>query len=209
MNEFCERIIKYKYEILTLCIYVVFSIVMFAFHEPWYDEIQAFSLARDASIKELIFYIPHYEGHPPLYSLLLAPFAKAGLPFELSLRLVTFPFSVCATYLLVFKAPFKRIVRCVLPFTFFVYYNYTIICRPYALLFCSFMLAAYFYKNRNSKPFSYIFSLMFMCLCSLYGILFAGCFCIVWTYEILIELKNKRLFSKVLYDKRFWSLVFI
>ena len=58
------------------------------FHEPWFDEAQSWAIARSGTIKEILFEIPHYEGHPPLWHLILVPFAKLGAPYELSLAAV-------------------------------------------------------------------------------------------------------------------------
>ncbi len=196
-------------ETITFAIYILLSIVMFVYHELWYDEIQAYMLAKDASFHELFFVATHYEGHPPLFALLLAIFAKTGVPMDVGLRIVSFTFSIIGAYLVIFKAPFKKIVRLLIPFTFFIFYQYTVICRPYSMMFAAFMLAACFYKSRNEKPFLYILSLFLLCCCSSYGMLFAGCFCLVWVVEIFKELWGKGFFGKLFKDKRFWSLVCI
>jgi len=46
------------------------------FHEPWFDEVQAWMIARCATIKELLTVIPHYEGHPPLWHMILMPIVE-------------------------------------------------------------------------------------------------------------------------------------
>src|SRR4051812_40575150 len=48
-------------------------------HEPWFDEAQAWLIARDATLWEILGRMS-YEGSPPLWHLLLAPLAKAGAP---------------------------------------------------------------------------------------------------------------------------------
>ena len=197
--------IKY-YEIIAYSIFIVFSLIMFFFHELWYDEIQAYMLAKDASWIDLIFNVTHLEGHPPLFSMLLAIFAKTGVPMKIGIRATSIPFSLVGAYLVIFKAPFKKWIRCLIPFTFFIFYQYTVICRPYSMMFAAFMLAALFYNTRNEKPLRYILALSLLCWCSTYGILFAGCFCLVWVFEIIIELKGKVFFKKVVKDKRFWCL---
>ena len=53
-------------EWLIFAAYAVLLIVIACFHEPWYDEAEAWQMARGASIHDLLFYIPHYEGHPSL-----------------------------------------------------------------------------------------------------------------------------------------------
>lgn len=53
----------------VLLIYCALHLALTVFHEPWYDEAEAWQIARCASIKDILFTIPHYEGHPPLWHL--------------------------------------------------------------------------------------------------------------------------------------------
>lgn len=193
-------------EVVVFVLYVIVTLAMFVFHELWYDEIQAYMLAKDASCFDLIFDVTHYEGHPPVFSLLLALFAKSNVNMDLGLRIVSFSFSLVATYFVMFKAPLKKWIRLLIPFTYFIFYQYTVICRPYSMMYAAFVLAAFCYKKRNEKPLRYILSLMLLCGCSSYGMLFAGCFCVVWVFEIIKETKGKDFIKRILKDKRFWLL---
>ena len=145
-----------KAEVSALLIYVIGLIVISCFHEPWFDEAQAWLIAKSCSVKELLTYIGHYEGHPPLWYFVLAPFAKLGAPYELSLKAINITFCTAAMALLIFKAPFYRIVRCLLPFNFFFFYQYGIVNRPYSMMMLAFMLMAITYKDRNAHPWKYI-----------------------------------------------------
>ena len=122
-------------EIIAFTAFIILSVVMFIFHEPWYDEIQAWMVATDASIGEMIFTLPHYEGHPPFWTLILAIFAKTGVPMEIGLRIPNLIFVGLAAFLVIFKAPFKKWIRCMVPFSYFLFYQYTVICRPYSMMF--------------------------------------------------------------------------
>ena len=193
-------------EISAFIVFLALSIVMFVFHEPWYDEIQAWMVASDASISDMIWHLPHFEGHPPFWTLILAIFAKTGVPMEIGLRIPTLLFSGVASYLVIFKAPFHKWIRCLIPFSYFLFYQYTVICRPYSLMFLGFVLAAYFYKERNKKPARYLVALFLLCMSSAYGIMFAGVLCLIWTVEIIKELKGKDFAKKALKDSRTWLL---
>ena len=206
INKFKKSVFP---ELIVWLIFILFSIFMFRYHELWLDEIQAYMISKDASLFDIVFDIPHYEGHPPFFTILLAIFAKSDVSMEIGLRVVSFFFSLIASYLLIFKAPFKRIIRFLLPFTFFVFYQYTVICRPYSLMFAAFMLSAMFFKERNKKPLRYISSLYLLCLSSSYGLLFSGVLCILWTFEIIKELIDRKKIFNFYKDARFWSLVSI
>lgn len=87
----------------VLIIYISGLIFVGCFHEPWFDESQAWLIARCASFKELFTYVPHYEGHPPLWHLILSVFAKNGAPFDLTIKAINITFSAAAMALLIFR----------------------------------------------------------------------------------------------------------
>ncbi|MFR5119467.1 MAG: hypothetical protein ACLTD2_05595 [Ruminococcus sp.] len=152
-----------KCDVITLIIYLLGVCTVSFFHEPWFDEAQAWAIARSGTIKEILFEIPHYEGHPPLWHLILAPFAKLGAPYELSLAAVNIFFMTLAVAVLLFKSPFPKLIRCLLPFNFFLFYQYGVVSRPYCILVLAIFLAAVCYKNRNEHPVKYLLCLTLMC----------------------------------------------
>lgn len=194
-------------ELIVFIAYIVGVAVMGIFHEPWFDEAQAWSIARSASYRDIIFDIPHYEGHPPLWSLLLSVPAKLGAPFEISLKAVNLIICAAAVWLILYKSPFPKIVRCLIPFSFYYFYQTAVISRPYSLMLLALTLAAVTYKERNGKPVPYVASLTLLCASHAYGIILAGGMCIVWVCEIFgAAIKEKR-FTGVFRDKRCWSLL--
>lgn len=192
-----ERVPGKAPEIAVVVLYAVLHLLMAIVHEPWFDEAQAWQIARSASLQEILFEIPHYEGHPQLWHLVLFPFAKLGAPYELSLSVVTLLVAGTAIALLVFYAPFPRLVKWLLPFTYFLFYQYGIVARPYCLMILGFVLLAMTYRKRQKSPGKYVGSLFFMCLTSAYGIVIAGGLAFVWLIEILRErthfFKDKRI----------------
>lgn len=97
-----------------------------------------------------------------------------------------------AVAVLLFKSPFPKLIRCLLPFNFFLFYQYGVISRPYCIFVLAIFLAAVCYKNRNEHPVKYLLCLALMCAVHSYGIMIAGGLCIVWLIEIFIEYKKKR-----------------
>ncbi len=212
MKNFREACLSKKTgcaEYIVILLYIAGITIIGHFHEYCFDEAQAWQIARSASIKEILTVIPHYEGHPPLWHLILAPFAKLGTPFDLSMRLVNTVFSGGAVCLLLFRSPFPKAIKCTLPFTYFFFYQYGVICRPYSMMMLAFMLMAATYKERSKKPWRYILSLCFLCLTSSFGIILACGLCLVWTGEILAELKKNDKLRQFWLDKRFIPLVLI
>ena len=195
-----------KCDVITLIIYLLGVCTVSFFHEPWFDEAQAWAIARSGTIKEILFEIPHYEGHPPLWHLILVPFAKLGAPYELSLAVVNIFFMTLAVAVLLFKSPFPKLIRCLLPFNFFLFYQYGVVSRPYCILVLAIFLAAVCYKNRNEHPVEYLLCLALMCAVHSYGIIIAGCLCIAWLIEIFTEYKKSGKLADILKDRRCWLM---
>lgn len=195
-----------KCDVITLIIYLLGVCTISFFHEPWFDEAQAWAIARSGSLKEILFEIPHYEGHPPLWDLILLPFAKLGAPYELSLAIVNIFFMTLAVAVLLFKSPFPKLIRCLLPFNFFLFYQYGVISRPYCIFVLAIFLAAVCYKNRNEHHLKYLLCLALMCAVHSYGIMIAGGLCIVWLIEIFIEYKKSGKLAGILKDRRCWLM---
>lgn len=170
-------------------LYLILNITLTVFHEPWYDEAESWLIARDASWYDIILIRPHFEGHPPLWHLILAMPAKLGLPYEASIKTIQFIFAFAMVYLIIFCSPFHKYIRRFLPFTFFFLYQYGVIARPYAL-FCSAMfMTAMFWNRRDERPWRVIISMMILCMSSAYGIVIAGGMTSVWVFE---SLQNER-----------------
>lgn len=168
--------------VFVLCLGCVVFVT--CFHEPWFDEAQAWLIARDASLQDILFSLPHYEGHPPLWHLILLPFARAGISYEVGIKLVSILLSGTAFWLILFKSPFPRAVRFVLPFTYFLFYQYTIISRNYSLMLLAFVVVAMCHRTRNRRPFGYVLALMLLCASSAYGLAFSAGIALVWVGEL-------------------------
>ena len=175
-------IVKHARALSFIAYMAVVAVVMY-FHEPWFDEAQSWLIARDSSFADLLTLRPHYEGHPPLWTLLLSIPAKTGVPYEIGLKGVQF---LCAALLggwLIFHAPFNRLTIALLPFTYFICFQYGVTARPYALLCVSLLMVAHYWKYADSKPsntWKLVLSLVLMCAISAYGIAIAAGFALAW-----------------------------
>jgi len=85
---------------------------------------------------------------------------------------------------LIFRAPFPRLIRLILPFTYFFFYQFGVISRPYSLLMLGFVLTALFYRERNVRPWPFVMALALICLSSAYGLVMVAGIALVWTVEL-------------------------
>ncbi len=96
--------------------------------------------------------------------------------------------------MIVFKSKYPALIRYLLPFTYFLFYQHGVMARPYSMMTLALILCAMFWEERNDKPQLFCSAMIFLCLTSAYGIIIAGGIAAVWTFELLRE---KRLFSDI------------
>ena len=192
-------------EVIALVVFAAALVTVMAFHEPWFDEAEAWEIAKDASLYDILFTEPHYEGHPALWWLILAIPAKLGVPFEIGLKTLGAVLSTGAAALLLFKTRLPRIAKIFIPFTYFFFYQYGVIVRPYSLTLIAWILAGILFKTRNEHPWRFVLTLMLSCATSAYGMLLAGGVAIAWVADIFPALfKEKR---NPFRDRRFLPLL--
>ncbi len=145
-------------------------------HELWRDEFQAFFIAREsASITDLLGKM-RYEGHPPLWGLLLytlAGFSANPLFMQLSNFL-----AACLSAYIILLFPVPRRVKALLIFGYFSIFEFLAIVRNYALGFL-FTNAALLLIMRSPGPVGkkYLRTaplLFLLSLTSAYGIIVAA-----------------------------------
>lgn len=179
-----------KTNIVIFVIFLLFALLIGSNHEPWADEAQSWIIARDASYSEIVWNIARYEGSFPLWHLTLKTFIILGLKYE---YLFIVPIIISAIGLIVFlkKVEAPKYVKILLPFTYYVFYQYTIIARSYCYLLLAFSLLIITYKKRMEKPFRYILSLIFISLISMHGMIIACMLAIMFLIEVLKQKKIK------------------
>ena len=121
-----------KLEAAVLAIYTAVLAFVIPFHEPWFDEAQAWLIARDSSLAEIFLRRLHYEGAPGLWSLILWAATRLHMPYRMFGWLAA-SFAVAGIYVLLRYSPFPLIIRILLPLTFFLQYQYAVVARGYVL----------------------------------------------------------------------------
>ena len=187
---------------IVLAAYVIVVATVMCFHEPWFDEAQAWLIARDCSWREMILERPHYEGHPPLWWMMLAIPAKLGVPYEMGLKTINLTCAALMIWLLEFKTKLPEPFKVILPFSYFLCYQYGVTSRPYALMVAAMLLVAINWKTRDEKPWREALSMMLLCLTSSYGLVIAGMFAANWVVRFVWQehslIRNRRRFIALL-----------
>ena len=80
---------------------------------------------------------------------------------------------------------FPEVLKGILPFSYFLCYQYGVTSRPYALMVAAMLLVAINWKNRDEKPWREVLSMMLLCLTSSYGLVMAGMFAANWVVRFV------------------------
>lgn len=152
-----------KEKILNIIIFVAFIVLSFIIatkHEYWADEAQSWMIARDNSFIE-IMKMTRYEGTPCLWTMFLKVFISMGLPYQY-FYIIPWLCSIIGIFVLLFKLKIPQILKVALPFSYFIFYQYTIFARSYCLILPVLALIALYYKEKENKIITY--SILLTCL---------------------------------------------
>jgi hypothetical protein len=167
----------------ALLAYALFTTVNVITHEMWRDELQPWAIAASSNSLSKLFFNIRYEGHPPLWYLILYALSRAIQSFAAmqALHLVIAMAVVCVFLRF---APFTRLQRLLFVFGYFPLYEYAAISRGYAigilLLFC---LCAVMQKGGKWKHIACGIILFLMPFTTVYGFIITIAFFTVFVLQ--------------------------
>lgn len=156
-----KKFFEIMVETLALVSFIVLALFIGSKHEPWADEAQAWLLARDTTIPELLQNYMGYEGSPALWHLILKAFISLGWQYQYY-YIIPIIFSAIGVAILEYKTNLPLYIKIILPFTYYIFYQYSIVARSYCLIFPTLMYIAILYKKKLEKPF--LFGLRSSCI---------------------------------------------
>lgn len=164
-------------------------------HEPWYDEWQSWNIAKYATSYDLFTKLCRLEGHPPLYYLYLKPFTY--LPTFIGMRISSLLPVIFTNYWIIFKMKWKGL-KYLLPLTFFIFYQYSVINRVYVLVMALSLLLITFWKEKNNMKRRYTILLCLFSGTGLHSMLVSGLLFTQWMLEDGDIRFNREFFKHVL-----------
>lgn len=144
---------KKIFQHLLFGLYIIISLISMLYHEPWRDEIHAWTMADYLSVKDL-FIVSRYDGHPILWHLLLMPFAKLNFPI-ITLNIISFLIVSISAWLFIYKTNLNFFFKFITLFTVPFLYTFSSISRNYCLILLLLIAIAILYKKRYSHPILY------------------------------------------------------
>ena len=187
--------IKKKEHILysiVLTLFIILSIIISLKHEYWADEANAWLIAADSSLIDLFTKYLHTDGHPALFHLIIKSFQLVGLNYD-NFRIISLTFSTLGIALFLFKSNYKWYIKVLLPFTYFIFYQYTVVTRGYCLILLLLGLIAYLWNKRKEKPIPFTISLILLLSLESYTFLIAGSIYLLYIVDYINDyLKTKK-----------------
>jgi hypothetical protein len=172
-----------RFVVIASCIYAALTLFRVLHHAPWRDEADPWLAARDMSLAQLWPWM-HYVGTPALWYLILMPFAKLGFPY-LTLNIVHWLIAVTSAVLMLSLAPFPKLIRVTLVFSFYMTSEYVVIARNYAPLILLLILIAWLYPKRFERPITLAILLTLLANTAVHGTIFAAAFLGAWGLNAL------------------------
>ncbi|MCX9011033.1 MAG: hypothetical protein OIN66_07920 [Candidatus Methanoperedens sp.] len=171
-----------------IVLFVILSLPLLLNHEPWRDEAQAWLIARDSPDIASIVRLMGYESSPALWHFILFPLARLELPYY-SMAVVNFLLILGAIVVFVNYAPFSKLEKILFSFGYYVFYEYSIIVRNYAVSVLFLFLIALMYRERFNKPVLYSLLLVVLANTNVHSLVIAIILCCVYVFE-LVSQKN-------------------
>ncbi|HUT92240.1 MAG TPA: hypothetical protein VMY37_22285 [Thermoguttaceae bacterium] len=155
-------------------------------HEPWFDEGQAWLIARDSGLTEILCERVRYEGTPGLWHLMLFLPAKLGLPYA-TLTLISVVIAVATVYLFLRYSPFPWYVKLIFPFGFFTLYQYAVVARSYGPMALLLVAIAALFHKRNRHPILFFTLLALLANANAHGFIIAGFLAVYHLWHLWLD----------------------
>lgn len=121
--------------LMLWAVFALYSMVLaytILHHELWVDEIHSWNIAKgSASLFDLLHNI-RYEGHPPVWYMILWPIAQCTHN-PAYIQLAQWFIAVSVVFTILFFAPFSFTTRLLLPFGYLFLFEYGTLSRNYAI----------------------------------------------------------------------------
>lgn len=160
-------------DLATLIVFLILGLLLLVRHEPWRDEAQAWLVARDAPSVGSIINLMGYEGTPSLWYLLLVPFARLDFPYA-TMSILHFAIAFSAVTIFLWFAPLPRALRTIAVFGYFLFFEYAVLARTYALSVLLLFVLATIDRKRFTRPIIYATLLLLLANTNVHSLVLSG-----------------------------------
>lgn len=171
---------------IVISVYLLITIVRLVFHQPWYDEAHAWSIAKDLNLLELIK-LMSFEGHTFIWYLLLMPFAKTNCHYPWPMLIMNYVFALGSVILMWKKAPFHNITKTIITFSFPFLACLPILARCYAIGVLLLFVLSDMFKDRLKHPIIYSVLIILCANTSVMAVFGAAAFGFIFAYDLIVS----------------------
>lgn len=161
-------------------LYLIIAAYTMLHHELWGDELHSWNMARDSNSLADLMHHKRYEGHPPIWNLILWLTSKATHSL-FWMQVIHLAIATLVVGLILFYAPFPVFARVLLPFGYYFLYEYAILSRNYAIgVLFALLLCMVLKKEFRYRPLLYYTLLLFLSNTHLLALLLAVSLHLYW-----------------------------
>jgi len=204
------------FPIIFTLLFLTISIILITRHEFWYDEINSWDRAIDSnSFKDFIANMHDSEGHPFFWSFLLFLISKLTLNIE-TIKILHLSISAIAIFIFLKYSPFKKVINILFIFSYFLFYEYSIISRNYALGVLFIFLFCALYKDKYKNIIFISISLLLLAQTNIYCTLISVVLSIYFITDLTLNYKlnksekilKKNIIISILIIFLGWALIY-
>lgn len=190
-NQFLTGFFKKDTTFIITLVIIFFLLGMIGIlnHEMWRDELQAWLIARDSSSLTDLFKNLRYEGHPALWHIFLYIITRFTLN-PIAMQFFHLIIATATIFIFTTFSPFTRLQKILFTFSYFSFYEYSIISRNYGLGVLLIFLFCKFFGERQQNYLLLSCILALLANTNAYSFLLSICLAITLVIELLIS-KNK------------------
>jgi len=171
-----------RFEIGLIAVYALLVYAMIPLHEPWRDEAQAWLIARDLDVPGVLQQM-RYELSPPLWHLILWPFAHLGFPFETA-HILNATAAVGSVAIFALASPFARWQKLVFAFCFLMAFEYGVVARSYGTSFLFGISLAALHPRRFERMGVYALLIVALGATNMHGLALAIALAVSLAWEL-------------------------
>jgi hypothetical protein len=176
-----------------VCLTLLAAVLLYVgpHHRAWFDEAQAWLIARDASPWTILTTIARHEGSPALWHLLLWGVQRAGLPYALFWT-VSAALCLAGAAIVLYRAPFPLWLRAGVAFSYFVAYQFALVARSYALDVLLLPAIAAAWSGRRERPLVYALLLALLANTNAHAFILAAALAAQFAWDLRSVLFSRR-----------------
>jgi len=185
---------KDYFSLITIFVFITLSIILIIRHEFWFDEVRSWHIASEShSLSEMFGITRFAEGTPSLWYLILyfvSHFITDNIEAMKAIHLI---FSTMTAFLILRYSPFNKVIKLMLIFGYFFFYEYSIISRNYAIGVFFIILFCVLYKNKYSNILPLGIVLFFMGQTNAQAFFISICLFIILVIDMIVYSKKQKI----------------